>query len=65
MLECKDGIREGTLNCILPGEIKEQYIEHQKAAVYTFSNYLSEKYDEKNSGFYMKLSLLSLLFLIL
>ena len=63
MLECVNGLREGDKLCLFPGEIKSQYIEHQKAAVYTFSNYLSEKYDD--SGFYMKLSLLSLLFLIL
>ena len=44
ILECKDGIREGTAACILAGDIKPQYIEHQKAAVYVFSDYLENNY---------------------
>ena len=44
ILECEDGIRTGTLSCILAGDVKSQYIKHQKAAVYVFSDYLAEKY---------------------
>ncbi len=46
ILECKDGIREGSFNCYLPGNLKSQYKEHQKAAVYVFSDFLAENYIE-------------------
>ena len=38
-------IRSGSLSCLLPGDTKSQYIDHQKAAVYVVSDYLSEKYE--------------------
>ena len=46
ILECKDGIREGGGSCIFAGNIKPQYTEHQKAAVYVFSDYLENNYYE-------------------
>ena len=45
ILECKKGIRNGFLGCLLAGDIKEQYIQHQKAAVYVVSDYLFENYE--------------------
>ena len=45
ILECKDGIREGSLNCLAPGELKPQYENHQKAAIYVVSDYLSQNYN--------------------
>ena len=48
ILECKDGIRSGVLNCLIPGEINSQYIDHQKAAVNVVSDYLSEKYEPES-----------------
>ena len=45
VLECKKGIRSsGWLGCYLAGNTKEQYILHQKAAVYVVSDYLFENY---------------------
>ena len=49
ILECKDGIRDGSFSCLIPGKIKAQYVEHQKAAVYVVSDYLAENYDTKNN----------------
>ena len=46
ILECQDGIREGSIQCMLPGKLKPQYENHQKAAVYVVSDYLSENYNE-------------------
>ena len=46
ILECQDGIRDGSLACLLPGSVKSQYTKNQKAAVYVFSDYLSEHYVE-------------------
>lgn len=69
ILECKDGLREqGFLGCNIPGEIKSQYVEHQKAAVYVVSDYISENYAKFSSALLLKLpfiSLLSILYLIL
>ena len=71
-LESKYEIREGSY--IFPGEVKPQYVNHQKAAVYVFADYLAERYDppkNKNSGFSLSLfksyliSLLALLLFIL
>ena len=45
ILECKKGIRNGFLSCLLAGDIKEQYIPQQKAAVYVVSDYLFENYE--------------------
>ena len=45
ILECKKGIRNGFLSCLLAGDIKEQYIQQQKAAVYVVSDYLYENYE--------------------
>ena len=44
ILECQDGIRDKTMTCYLPGEIKSQYVLHQKAAVYVVSDYLAENF---------------------
>ena len=45
ILECKKGIRNGFFSCLLTGDIKEQYIQQQKAAVYVVSDYLFENYE--------------------
>ena len=45
ILECKNGIRNGFLGCLLSGDIKEQYIPQQKTAVYVVSDYLFENYE--------------------
>ncbi len=45
ILEGKKGIRNGFLSCLLAGDIKEQYIQQQKAAVYVVSDYLYENYE--------------------
>lgn len=46
VLECKDGFRESSFSCMLPGAIKPEYTDHQKAAVYVVSDYLSENFVE-------------------
>ena len=50
ILECQAGLRDYTASCYLPGNIKEQYIEHQKASVYVVSDYLFEKYNGDNES---------------
>ena len=50
ILECQAGLRDYTSSCYLPGNIKEQYIEHQKASVYVVSDYLFEKYNGDNES---------------
>ena len=47
VLECQDGIRESGFTCYIPGALKPQYSEHQKAAVYVVSDYLSDNYIEE------------------
>lgn len=47
VLECQDGIRESGFTCYIPGALKPQYTEHQKAAVYVVSDYLSDNYIEE------------------
>ncbi len=45
MLECQGGLRNpGILGCYSPGNLKEQYKNNQKAAVYVVSDYFSENY---------------------
>ena len=46
ILECKYGLREGGsfLKCYSPNGLLPQYVNHQKAAVYAFADYLSENY---------------------
>ena len=46
MLECKNGIRNGALSCLITSDVKPQYVEHQKAAIYVVSDYLAENYNE-------------------
>lgn len=47
VLECKYGMRNsGVLGCTLPGDLKTEYTEHQKAAVYAVSDYLEKNYDD-------------------
>ena len=43
MLECKYGIRNGNSNCYFTKGIIEAYKNHQKAAVYAFSDYLKKR----------------------
>ena len=45
ILECKYGLRDGLLKCIIARDLKSEYTEHQKAAVYVFSDYLYENFD--------------------
>ena len=64
----KKGMRNG--NMILTGNIKDEYANHQKAAVYVVSDYLSEQFepiDTDNLGFSINLFdsyLILLLFLL-
>ena len=45
VLECKKGMREkGFLGCYFPSNIKNEYSQKQKAAVYVVSDYLFENY---------------------
>ena len=75
ILECKSGLREeGILGCYSPGKVKEQYINHQSAAVFTVSDYLSQYNNNNNdnntnnNGLKIRLNyiifLLSLLFMV-
>jgi hypothetical protein len=49
VLECKKGIREsGFFGCYFAGDIKSEYSENQKAAVYTVSDYLFENLKEES-----------------
>ena len=43
VLECQDGMREG-ISCYFAGELKPEYANNQKAAVYVVSDYLAENY---------------------
>ena len=44
MLECKYGIRDGSSNCYMTKGIFAAYKNHQKAAVYAFSDYLKKRF---------------------
>jgi len=48
IMECKDGLREGTLACYVPGDLYPQYTEHQKAALYVVSDYLAENFADQS-----------------
>ena len=46
ILECKAGLRdEGLFKCYSPTDIKDQYVENQKAAAYVVSDYFFENYN--------------------
>ena len=45
VLECNYGLRKEILTCYIPGNLLDQYNYHQKAAVYVFSDYLSEGFN--------------------
>jgi len=46
ILECKYGLRAASslLKCYSPKDILPQFVNHQKAAVYAFADYLNENY---------------------
>ena len=46
ILECKYGLRAGgsILKCYSPKDLLPQFVNHQKAAVYAFADYLKENY---------------------
>ena len=46
ILECKYGLRAGgsILKCYSPKDLLPQFVNHQKAAVYAFADYLSDNY---------------------
>ena len=46
ILECKYGLRApgSILKCYSPKEILPQFVNHQKAAVYAFADYLKDNY---------------------
>lgn len=46
VLECKYGLRTGgsILKCYSPKDLLPQFVNHQKAAVYAFADYLSDNY---------------------
>ena len=48
-LECKYELRNEMFTCLVPGSIKSQYENHEKAAVYAFADYLydNNKYNGK------------------
>ena len=47
VLECQKGLRDpGLIKCYSPSEIKEQYLPHQKAAVFVVSDYFVDNYDK-------------------
>ena len=50
ILECEDGIRKASLTCYIPGDIKPEYVNNQKAALYVVSDYFASKYFAKYSG---------------
>ena len=41
ILECKYGVRNSGLGCLLPGSIMTKFQNHQKAAAYGFADYLT------------------------
>ena len=44
-MECEKGLRDpGLVGCYTPSEIKKQYEENQKAAIYVFSDFLFDNY---------------------
>ena len=46
ILECKYGMRNsGILGCLSPSDLKPEYTEHQKAAVFVVSDYLANNYN--------------------
>jgi hypothetical protein len=45
ILECQDGMREATFTCFLPGDLKPEYANNQKAAAYVVSDYFVENYN--------------------
>ena len=53
VLECKAGLRDpGQLNCYTPSDIKENYVEQQKAALYVVSDYFCENYEPSSEPEY-------------
>ena len=42
ILECKYGLRSGSFKCYIPGDMLPQYVNHRKAAIYAFADYLAE-----------------------
>ena len=42
VLECKHGIRTGTVKCLLYGDIIPRYENHRRAAIYAFADFLGE-----------------------
>ena len=51
ILECKYGMRNsGVLSCYIPGDLKTEYTEHQKAAVFAVSEYLANNYNYDDSS---------------
>ena len=63
ILECKDGLRNGKLSCLFTSNIKSEYENNQKAAVYTFSDYLAERCTGYDNSFNLKISTLLILIL--
>ena len=71
ILECKYGLRNsGILGCLSPSDLKPEYTEHQKAAVFVVSDYLAKNYDdddtsdETDSDSYIRLINLSIILLL-
>ena len=51
MLECQGGLRNsGILGCYSPGDLKTQYKNNQKAAVYVVSDYFFENYKSSTTS---------------
>ena len=51
ILECKYGMRNnGLIGCYIPGDLKTEYTEHQKAAVFAVSEFLANNYNHEDTS---------------
>ncbi len=48
ILECQEGIRSSMFTCYLPGDIKPEYVNNQKAALYVVSDFFAEQYNPQS-----------------
>ena len=63
ILECKEGLRKGLGSCALTFDVYSEYENKQKAAVYAFADYLSERCTgyEKSLAFILNIKIIVLL----
>ena len=67
VLECKEGLRKGLGSCALTFDVYSEYENKQKAAVYAFADYLSERCTgyEKSLAFILNIKIIVLLLTLL